>query len=118
MNEETKPSTTTDAVTEQDKGRCALAPGSESLITAMLESQPQIGARERHNIRRALDAGRAYGYGNVMAWLATEWAVNLRDAHGLSEETAIMAVSNRGPYPLPPNHEDAYIKNRTGLQKE
>jgi hypothetical protein len=28
MNEETKPPTTSDAVTEQDKGRCAPAPGS------------------------------------------------------------------------------------------
>ena len=28
MNEETKLPTTTDAVTEQDKGRCARAPGS------------------------------------------------------------------------------------------
>ena len=74
----------------------------------MLESQPQIGARERHNIRRALDAGRAYGYGNVMAWLATEWAVTLRDEHGLSEETAIMAVSNRSPYALPPNVERSH----------
>jgi hypothetical protein len=29
MSEETKPPTTTDAVTEQDKGRCAPALGSE-----------------------------------------------------------------------------------------
>ena len=30
MTEETKPPTTTDGVTEQDKGRCAPAPGSDS----------------------------------------------------------------------------------------
>jgi hypothetical protein len=29
--------------------------------------------------------------------------VKLRDEHGLSEETAILAVSNRTPYTLPPN---------------
>jgi hypothetical protein len=79
--------------------------GSESMIDRMLESHPLIGARERHNIRRALDAARAYGYGNVMAWLATEWAVKLRDEQGLSEETAILAVSNRSPYALPPNEK-------------
>jgi hypothetical protein len=32
MTEETKPLTTTDGVTEQDKGRCAPAPGSGPLI--------------------------------------------------------------------------------------
>lgn len=79
------------------------ATGSEALIEKMLESHLHIGARERHNIRRALDAARVYGYGNVMAWIATEWAVKLRDEHGLSEETAILAVSNRTPYTLPPN---------------
>jgi hypothetical protein len=36
MSEETKLQTTTDVVTEQDKGRCAPAPGSaESLATAI-----------------------------------------------------------------------------------
>ena len=87
----------------QQPGQFAPAPGSASLIEKMIESHPLIGSRERHNIRRALDAGEAYGYGNIMAWLATAWAVKLRDESGLSEAAAIEAVSNRTPYALPPN---------------
>jgi hypothetical protein len=34
MSEETKPPITSDVVTEQDKGRCALAPGSASRLAA------------------------------------------------------------------------------------
>lgn len=32
MNEESKPTTTSDVVTEQDKGRCAPAPGSATAL--------------------------------------------------------------------------------------
>ena len=39
MSEETKPPTTTDAVTEQDKGRCAPAPGSAARLIAELVSR-------------------------------------------------------------------------------
>jgi len=60
-----------------------------------------ISDGEKQAVTAALDAGTAYGYGNVMAWLATEWAVKLRDNHGLSEAAAIDAVSGRSPYGLP-----------------
>jgi hypothetical protein len=73
------------------------------LVRQMIDDNPAIGARESHNIRRALDAGEAYGYGNIIAWLATAWAVKLRDESGLSEADAIEAVSHRTPYALPPN---------------
>jgi hypothetical protein len=65
-----------------------------------------IGAAEKAAIIRALGAGQMHGYGNVMAWLATEWACMLRDEHGMPEETAIEAVSTRSPYTLP-QAEDA-----------
>lgn len=81
---------------------------SSDLVRRLLANQPSFGRREIHNINRALDAGAAYGYGNVMAWLATEWAVKLRDEHGLSEQSAIAAVSNRTPYALPPNTERSH----------
>lgn len=55
---------------------------------------------ERESIERALEAARRFGYGNVMAWLATEWALKLVHDDGLNEKTAINAVSNRGPYAL------------------
>lgn len=62
-----------------------------------------LSEQEKAAIKRALDAGAQYGYGNMMAWLATEWAVNLRDKWNIPESEAIEAVSGRGPYPLPPN---------------
>jgi len=62
----------------------------------------QLPARERAAITQALDAGARYGYGNVIAWLATEWACTLRDDWHLAEATAIAAVSHCQPYPLPP----------------
>jgi hypothetical protein len=57
---------------------------------------------EEEAVRMAVQIGEAYGYGNIIAHLATAWAVILRDKHGLSEEDAIAAVSNCTPYPLPP----------------
>lgn len=66
-----------------------------------LEAQNRIHADERSALERALSIGEQYGIGNVMGWLATLWAVKLRDEEGLPEAAAIDAVSNRGPYPLP-----------------
>ena len=60
-----------------------------------------LSSPEKAAIKRALDVGAEYGYGNIMAWLATEWACNLRDDWNLSEAMAIAAVSGRGPYSLP-----------------
>ena len=75
---------------------------SSELVRRLVENHPQLSPRERHNINRALDAGEAYGYGNVISWLMTEWAVNLRDKWGMDENTAIRAT-RMSPYPLPPN---------------
>lgn len=62
----------------------------------------QLSTQELMAIHHALQAGRDYGYGNIMAWLATEWAVKLRDESNIPENVAKDAVSNRRPYPLPP----------------
>ena len=73
------------------------------IVRRAVSEHPMLCAQEKAAIARALDAGSQYGYGNVMAWLATEWACSLRDDGGLPENVAIDAVSGRGPYPLPPN---------------
>jgi len=74
-----------------------------ALVRQSLGQHSQFSASEKIAIKQALDAGAQYGYGNVMAWLATEWACKLRDEWNFPEEAAIEAVSKRGPYPLPAN---------------
>jgi hypothetical protein len=73
------------------------------LVRRAVQERTTLSAPEKAAIERALDAGARYGYGNVMAWLATEWACSLRDDWGLPEKVAIEAASGRGPYPLPSN---------------
>lgn len=71
------------------------------LVRIAVQKHPRLSSFEKDSIQSALDVGKLYGYGNVIAWLATEWACNLRDVSGLPESVAIEAVSGRGPYPLP-----------------
>lgn len=73
------------------------------LVRRAVREHTMLSAPEKAAIERALDAGAQHGYGNVMAWLATEWACHLRDEWNLPEAVAIDAVSGRGPYPLPAN---------------
>lgn len=75
----------------------------QRLVRRQVTDHPQMSDLEKAAIEQALNAGEQFGYGNVMAWMATEWAVNLRDKWNLPDIAAIEAVSNRGPYPLPPN---------------
>lgn len=67
--------------------------------TILLEDE-RVSAEEYRKIASALEAGREYGYGNVIAWLMTEWAFLLH-LEGMTKEAAIEHVSNRSPYPLP-----------------
>jgi hypothetical protein len=69
-------------------------------VRELLDRHPSIGPDERHQVKEALEAGRNHGYGNVISWLATEWAERLV-SKGLDKQTAINAVSNRAPYTLP-----------------
>lgn len=57
-----------------------------------------VTRREKAAILAVLQAGEDHGYGNLMAWLATAWAAKLI-VQGVPEKDAILAVSNRGPYP-------------------
>lgn len=80
------------------------APASMSRIPVkVLEHLGRIdlSTAEATAVHSALRAGAQFGYGNMIAWLATAWAVDLRDADGVSAEAAIAVVSNRSPYPLP-----------------
>lgn len=72
-----------------------------SVIT-MIETldHPGVGDEEKTDILNALEIADRNGYGNIMAWLGTAWAVKLRD-QGITEKAAIDAVSHRTPYPLP-----------------
>ncbi len=74
----------------------------EGVTGKLGESQPTYLPGELEATRQVIEAGGAYGYGNLIAWLACAWAVHLRDKHGMREEHAIQVVSNRSPYPLPP----------------
>jgi len=48
-----------------------------------------LPARERAAVTRALNAGARYGYGNVIAWLATEWACGTRWAYDADVRRAL-----------------------------
>jgi hypothetical protein len=65
---------------------------------------------EAEAVEKVIEAGERYGYGNMMAHLATAWALKLRDGEGLPEKVAIECVSNRGPYPLPKKKKVKWIK--------
>jgi hypothetical protein len=71
-------------------------------VLKALTDDPRISADEKSAILSALQAGNMFGYGNVMAWLATAWACDLRDEWAFPEKNAVDAVSCRSPYPLPP----------------
>jgi hypothetical protein len=79
---------------------------NNAVLKAVVDD-PLLGVVEKDAILTVLKAGNMYGYGNMMAWLATAWACHLRDEWALKEATAIEAVSGRGPYPLPPPVIDA-----------
>lgn len=55
---------------------------------------------EQKAVDEVLEIAGQFGYGNIMAHVATAWAVHLV-RQGLSRKAAIEAVSNRTPYPLP-----------------
>lgn len=59
----------------------------------------QISEQERQAIRRVVDYGAEWGYGNLMAHLASAWALRLM-SQGVSKEAAIAATQGRNPYPL------------------
>ena len=64
-------------------------------LLLMVSSRFLIG--ERKAVEKTLQAGEDFGYGNLIGWLATEWAMRLMEG-GLSKEAAINHVSGRGPY--------------------
>lgn len=77
------------------------------LVRKRVTEHPQMSVLEKAAVTQALVAGELFGYGNVMAWLATEWAVHLREKWNLPDVVAVDAVSHRGPYPLPPKEKDS-----------
>lgn len=70
------------------------------IIKATMNKKP-MSEQERRGILHALDVGETWGYGNLIAWLAAEWATMLRCKHGFSKKAANAAVSGMTPYSIP-----------------
>lgn len=72
----------------------------DSMLSTHFKHVP-IPMAEKVAIQATIEAGESHGFGNLISWLATAWAVRLREG-GMKEKDAIAAVSNCGnPYPLP-----------------
>lgn len=68
---------------------------------ATKEALDMMSGHERFLIQTAIRSGETIGFGNLMAWLGSAWAVKLKQ-EGLDEQTAIEHVSGREPmlYPM------------------
>lgn len=60
---------------------------------------PSVGILEKGAIIDAMQIADTYGYGNIICWLQTAWATNLRD-QGIPERAAAEATQ-MSPHPLP-----------------
>ena len=59
----------------------------------------KISPDEQRAIRTVINIAKSYGYGNLMAHLASAWADEMIRG-GMPEDAAIEFVSNREPYSL------------------
>lgn len=88
-------------MTPNDGGPAFSSPRAQTCVYRAVARHPHMNVDEKEAILSALAAAEKFGHGNIMAWIATNWAVKLRDEEGMKPKHAIEAVSNRGPYPLP-----------------
>ena len=79
MNEATTLATTTSVVTEQDKGRCAPAPGSDTSAAAWAEVGRMAMAKAQEAIERG-HAGTAAGH-RLNAEMAFGFELKLRQSN-------------------------------------
>lgn len=59
----------------------------------------QISDGERDAVKRVIEAGESYGFGNMIAHLNTAWAKSLMEKWGMSEESA-RALTHGSGYPF------------------
>ena len=59
----------------------------------------KISKLERQAIKQVCEAGKAYGFGNMIAHLQTMWAAQLINKFNMSESSARMAAGGSG-YPF------------------
>lgn len=59
----------------------------------------KISKQEQYAIKKVIEAGSTYGYGNMIAHLQTAWAKNLMDRYGFNEELARHSSGGEG-YPF------------------
>jgi len=60
----------------------------------------RISDAERSAIRKVLQAGNNYGYGNMIQHLATAWAKHLMDKYKMDERTARNGAFGLDGYPF------------------
>ena len=61
--------------------------------------QPTVTVNEVHATNVVLEAGAAYGYGNMIAHLKKAWAESLMDNYSFTGEQALRAADTSA-YPL------------------
>ena len=62
---------------------------------------PMLFPGEQEAVERALEAGRRFGYGNLIAHLKKAWIESLM-RQGLGQDAATMITEDRSPYPVEP----------------
>ena len=60
----------------------------------------RISDAEQQAIKTVVELGGKFGFGNLMAHLASAWAIRLMEQYDMPESTALNAVDGRSAYPL------------------
>lgn len=63
-----------------------------------------LSESEQHAIHEVCAYGATYGYGNMISWLNTAWAIYHVNKMGVTPEAAAKMVHGT-PYPLPKRKE-------------
>ena len=64
----------------------------------------RISGNEQRAIRRVVEAGESFGFGNMISHLQAAWAKSLRDKYGVPEDPSVSAG-----YPIK-MHEDLMLR--------
>lgn len=60
----------------------------------------RVTAVEQHAVKTVLDAGRCFGYGNMISHLQTAWAKDLIEQYGMDEADAREDAGKGYPFGL------------------
>jgi hypothetical protein len=73
---------------------------ADQINESMAKMGHTLHSAEVEVIRTVCQSGAAVGYGNLINWLSTAWAVSLVTKWGMTEEQARRGALGHG-YPLP-----------------